>query len=348
LGHGTKTRRYILRGLSQDAAHLKNRGIGAIFAKSLLGPPRKRESRKTLKCILDEVESALGHPVTHAQEITAWGYSRKEKYLISVGDRRHILRMGSQGDFLVRIAVLERVRAAGVPAPAVPAWGQLGAKDSEPTWLLEEWLPGSFDPAHMSPAEFRASVTDLGQYLRRLHSIRIAGFGRISSAEFDAPHRTFEAWLDRQYHSIQEACAIGAVSEAQLPALETADRLLRRSFSGPPALCHDDLTSGNLLFEGGRLRGIVDWEYVAGDDPAYDLAVFLTDMRPFWNTDQNKANATSILNAYGADDPNRFTDRVLAHTVLFTATELAKPIHNDNLEYRAMCRSLMTETDAMM
>ena len=52
-----------------------------------------------------------------------------------------------------------------------------------------------------------------------------------------------------------------------------------------PAVRHCDLWWENLLLdEGGRLTGIVDWEWLSIGDPATDLAVPLHMGRPFWRT----------------------------------------------------------------
>jgi aminoglycoside phosphotransferase (APT) family kinase protein len=246
------------------------------------------------------------------------------------------------GHNLEKVTVLERIRAVGLPAPAILASDYSPTMDREPGWLLEEWKPGSFHPGEMSHAEILATVADLGRHLRRLHTINTKGFGQIISGELDTPYQTFEAWLDQSYYSVIETCAVGAVSEATLPVLEGAYRLLCKSFAGPPVLCHGDLSSGNLLFDEGQLMGIIDWEFASGGDPAYDLAVFLTNVSPFWHTAQDEI-MSALLQAYGANGSDNFYNRVLAHRTLFAATELVKPVHRSNPKYLDACRSILLD-----
>ena len=40
----------------------------------------------------------------------------------------------------------------------------------------------------------------------------------------------------------------------------------------PPALLHGDVWPGNLLWRGGRLQAVIDWEDAALGDPLADLA----------------------------------------------------------------------------
>jgi aminoglycoside phosphotransferase (APT) family kinase protein len=350
LGHRAQVRRYVLKGISQDATFLKNRGVSVIFARSCLGlgSTRRRNAPNVLKTVISEVEAHLGSRVDSAERVT-WGYSENEVYVIRAGGQPRILRLSRKDCFRERIAVQERVRAAGVPAPAVLASGHISAVDHGLNWLLEEHRPGSFiDPPEMSHAEITDSVADLGRHLRQLHTIRPKGFGEIASTEFDAPYQTFGAWMDNYNESVQVACAIGAISEVMLPALDAADRLLRTSFSGPPALCHGDLTCGNIFFDGGQVTGIVDWEHAGGGDPAHDLAVFLVNTGHFWYPARDGIILTTVLQAYDAEEPDAFYCRVLAHRVLLAAAELAEPMHKDDHEYLDACRYLLEDYRSSM
>lgn len=66
-----------------------------------------------------------------------------------------------------------------------------------------------------------------------------------------------------------------AVDAEGAHALEAAwDTGLSASvWSGPPVWIHGDLHPGNLVADGSRLAGIIDFGDVTGGDPAYDLAI---------------------------------------------------------------------------
>ena len=44
-------------------------------------------------------------------------------------------------------------------------------------------------------------------------------------------------------------------------------------WSGAPVWLHGDLLAGNLLFQNGRLTGVIDWGCAGVGDPACDLIV---------------------------------------------------------------------------
>jgi len=46
----------------------------------------------------------------------------------------------------------------------------------------------------------------------------------------------------------------------------------------PPALLHGDFWPGNLLWKGGQLNGVIDWEDACPGDPLADLAITRLDL----------------------------------------------------------------------
>src|SRR6478752_2542760 len=56
----------------------------------------------------------------------------------------------------------------------------------------------------------------------------------------------------------------------------------RQAPTGAPTLIHDDLLGQNILLVPGHAHALIDWEYCAIGDPAYDLAVVTRGARqPF-------------------------------------------------------------------
>ena len=102
--------------------------------------------------------------------------------------------------------------------------------------------------------------------LRRLHTINtddleLPGFARTARAEL-------ELWADVAESRIAPASAY----------VDFALRFLRTRFPGEPpqlAVIHGDPGIGNLLWQGGRISALLDWEMSHLGDPLDDLA-FLT------------------------------------------------------------------------
>ncbi len=71
-----------------------------------------------------------------------------------------------------------------------------------------------------------------------------------------------------------ERCAGKIDTDAVIDAWEEA--LSAPVWSGPPVWVHGDLVPGNLIFDDGRLRAVIDFGGLGVGDPAVDLM-------PGWN-----------------------------------------------------------------
>lgn len=74
-----------------------------------------------------------------------------------------------------------------------------------------------------------------------------------------------------------------------------------------PALIHHDFWFGNILIDGGRISGVLDWEWAGIGDPAVDIANLLDLGAPFVDAVIDEYRASG-----GAVD-HRFTHRVRRH-----------------------------------
>lgn len=133
---------------------------------------------------------------------------------------------------------------------------RLLAYDAERDALAMTRLEGAPD---WSPAV----LDDLLRELARLHrvdagALELPGFARTSLGDL-------EAWAGIARDRIAPAS----------PFVDAALELLRRHHPGEPeriALCHGDAGPGNLLHDGERLTGLLDWEFAHLGDPIDDLA----------------------------------------------------------------------------
>lgn len=121
------------------------------------------------------------------------------------------------------------------------------------------------------PAEPEALIGQLGQAIACWHELDppvLAG-ARLPR-HHDAPHHR---WLHR---ALDPATSAEAVAEAA-GRLGRPDRapawadLLARAAGLRPVLVHGDIHEDQLLAEGGRLTGIIDWETARVDHPYWDF-----------------------------------------------------------------------------
>ncbi len=148
-----------------------------------------------------------------------------------------------------------------------------------PRGILMENVEGDFDYAALDAgAERDALDRDFLEELDRLHRIDPgywAGLGlrmpetadEIALADLSLWERTYRSALRRP-----------------VPIVEFATRWLHRNVPAAPervALVQGDTGPGQFIFEGPRLRAIIDWEFAHLADPVLDLAQIRT--RDFYN-----------------------------------------------------------------
>jgi len=194
------------------------------------------------------------------------------------------VRRAGNTDVFRQAPLLRAVHAAGLPVPDVPWAGADEAWFGTP-FVMMTFLPGvpffvwqpdaSFDRSPQAVAPLWQQCIDA---LVRLH-------------RFDWQHHLPE-W-ERPTELCDEVTRWDRiVAKAPEPAwLDAAQRvrasLLERLPASPaPALVHGDYQPGNMLYESGRLTGIIDWELASIGSPLLDVGwlMMLADPRS-WQPD---------------------------------------------------------------
>lgn len=166
-------------------------------------------------------------------------------------------RRGST-DVYRQAKLLTALQAAGLPVPRI-AWASQDEALLGTPFIVMERLPGRtfviWEP-HASFDSDRAYVRDLW-----LQAIRaLAGFHRLdwrrSLADWEAPY-SLESELERWNALLRHALE---------PAWQQAGERLYRALSThrppehPVGLVHGDYQPGNVLYDAGRLVGVIDWD----------------------------------------------------------------------------------------
>lgn len=181
-------------------------------------------------------------------------------------------------DRLVRnLGVLDSLASDGVPAsaPVPTAFGSLVAEAGGGVWCLFPWVTGS----HLRGVDLSLSqVASLGVHLGRLHEglDRACGKGLLTAvpetvpAEVTTPERAV-AKAERLSGAVGNKGPGTAFDMAAMAALEQrrvlignhADRRPRDEVpAGRHGWTHGDVQYRNLLWEGGKLAAILDWDRV--------------------------------------------------------------------------------------
>lgn len=166
--------------------------------------------------------------------------------------------------------VLEAVHAHGLPVPK-PLWQGSGV-------LLLEYLEGSATAAPEDPKQY---VYQMADAMAKIHAIDI-GSGAF---DFLLPNKVGFHPPDREPNLALREPEVVAALHATVP-----------EEPGPVVLRHGDFWPGNLLWQGGQLTGIIDWENALRGPALADLGVTRLDL--WW--------------AFGRAVAERFTDCYLS------------------------------------
>lgn len=194
-------------------------------------------------------------------------------YLVSVDNgtedptpKNYVLRLAPPGvkrrgntDVYRQAPLLNALHSAGLPVPAVP-FAEAGEEWLGTPFILMEQLPGRTF-FHWDPhADFGDDPQEIGALWRAavalLPQFHMVEWQRDLPANWETP-RTLKA--DVGYW---RAIYAKAPERAWAEAAERVEHLLLAQLpSGEPVgLFHGDYQPGNILYEQGRITGVIDWE----------------------------------------------------------------------------------------
>ena len=176
---------------------------------------------------------------------------------------------------------------AGVPCPEPVANRQdalFGALNGKPAALVS-FLPGRdlSDPLPEHCAQVGAVLADM----------HLAG----SSYRLQMANPRGPAWWRAV---MPEILPFLPADEARLLREEVRHQSLQRRPNLPRGVIHADLFRDNVLFENGRLAGIIDFYFACVDALLFDVAVAVNDWCIEKNGRLNPERTAALLKAYGA------------------------------------------------
>ena len=236
------------------------------------------------------------------------GGANMESWRFSAGDAVGVLRRAPSLDMMAgrpldhagEVQVVRAARAAGVMAPEVLV--ELEPDDGIGSGYVMRAIAGSPDPnAFLAEADPAIAIQDIARELVAVHRTDCAG---LPVPVMD----TAQALAELRGRFL----AYGG----DRPILALALKWLEANLPPPvtPRLVHGDFRLGNLMFERGRVTGVLDWELAHLGDWHEDLAFGCMTVWRFSRPDRPGYGLTSIAElaaAYEAAggeafDPARF------------------------------------------
>ena len=210
-------------------------------------------------------------------------------YWVELEGRRGVLRLPPPGariagpaDIPRQARIMAALNAQGLPVPAIVATSEAPVVDGRPFVLMEAIHGDRVDQAidgGSDPLQLASSAVDV---LRRFQAVPRENTG--IGGEDPMP---LEGEVARWTWLMERA---PAELTGQAPRLA---RLLaeRQPLPRPPVLVHGDYHFGNMLFDGGHVTAVVDWEIAQLGQPLLDpCCISLSDVP-----------ADAVLEMYGAD-----------------------------------------------
>jgi aminoglycoside phosphotransferase (APT) family kinase protein len=192
-------------------------------------------------------------------------------------DRPLVVRITHEEGDTAREAIIEDgVANEGFPAPPVLLRGDASSPFGTP-FLITPLSPGvPFDDsitARTAIASFRRLPEQVAATMAALHEVPTGSIAARLAAN---------GWPSERLDSLATLADVdGWAEQLRSPDLERHATLLRArqpSFEAS-VVCHGDLHPFNLLYEGGQVATVLDWELARLADPAYDVGRTLVLLR---------------------------------------------------------------------
>ena len=164
--------------------------------------------------------------------------------------------------------LIKQLTAAGLPVPRVLA--SCGEEVCGTPFLVLEWIEGDVvNPQQVStlpPVQRRQMADEMVQALAGLHAIPT---GELSALERpdgqDARPLQYFAQFDQ---TLDELAVVDSVT---LAYVRVWLQLHVDELVGETTLVHGDFRLGNVVWESGRMSGILDWETARLGNPLFDV-----------------------------------------------------------------------------
>ncbi|HJQ45366.1 MAG TPA: phosphotransferase family protein [Amycolatopsis sp.] len=164
--------------------------------------------------------------------------------------------------------LIKQLAAAGLAVPRVLASG--GEEVCGTPFLVLEWIEGDvLNPQQVSklpPAERRQMADEMVRALTRLHGISAGELPALDRPDGqDARPVRYFAQFDQMLDQLAVVDSV-TLDYVRVWLQQHVDEL-----AGETTLVHGDFRLGNVVWESGRMSGILDWETARMGNPLFDV-----------------------------------------------------------------------------
>jgi aminoglycoside phosphotransferase (APT) family kinase protein len=171
--------------------------------------------------------------------------------------------------------VIGQCTSRGLPVPRIHSHRRVEADGEQRSVIVMEKLAGErLSDADVNELDLRKVLTDVGAWLRELHSIPVHGFGYLDGSGI-GKHVTMEDWLAGFREEALVFEEAGHSVELEAETIRAWAREIVDSFRAVPprvTLIHNDLLANHVLVHNGQLSGIIDFGEVAAEPATSEFA----------------------------------------------------------------------------
>lgn len=230
--------------------------------------------------VIDAISKDFSMSVSDVAQVTN-GYDSTVFRAVYGGADIYIRTNSKPGAFAVEAKGYEAISSVSVPTPRILAYQESPHEIGKPTMIMSAAHGVELSRAQLLPHEKLNIYEEMGDTLRRIHSIQIEGFGELEviDSQLEGKSKSWsEYWdsdnnLDRkELHYLAES---GAATQEEMIAVEAIHREISLLKIEKGSLLHLDLNPNHVFVQNNKISSIIDLGRLISGDPRYDIAMCL-------------------------------------------------------------------------
>ena len=271
----------------------------------------------------DVAEAVTLHTGRRVQSIERVEGDRSNVWAIRVGDRTVMLKAApTLAAARLEAWAYRRAHEEGVPVPRVFGVDTRPGRPPKPYLIIGKVDGVTLDRIRRTPSELRPALMEVGRALRRLHVVRVPGYGPLVEGSNGTVRGYADTWRDACLGGFQSTLAY-LLDRRLIDAgvAKAADRFVARTASlfdrQPEArLIHGDLCPHHIVVDASlAFQAIIDFDHAGAGDPAWEFAEYL-----LWG---GAEELECILEGYEPHGPSRNECRAICEAYCMVQTVLA-------------------------
>lgn len=264
--------------------------------------------------ILKELLRKIGDTTTSIFSKLNEGYEN-EVYDVKTEKDEYIIRLKRKGgtSFLQEVWAIEQARATGIPVASILLLTKISEGKEETEVMIQNKIRGKIlenIKDELSDDEIKAIAQSAGSILRKLHAIKVYGFGERQDndtwqfADWETYTQNF---IDERRKEKELVLLAGVTDNEFKKSITCLENWTTSSSFTEPVLCHGDYMPRHIFVDNKfKVSGIIDFGLFRGNIPLLDIAYF-----GFCSPNQF---TESFINGYESNEKQR---EKLEHDLLF-------------------------------